>query len=230
MGLEESPHCPFDVMEACRTGDLDTGSGDRGTRFRLPPGRREQGSGTSTHAGHMVGARLVVAVTVYREGSERSVEAAGSGRATTPGWTLEEGQPRHRQRGPGRRLVAVAVAVGREGSKRSVVAAAGVMVVRRRRWIKTGATWEARAEGQVGPMGERRRPRTGNEDEITEAGILAKTAEVARQVSAWHGAGRDWPPRTLRRGRRRQASARPLVGPPNALPVLSAPGWWICLF
>jgi hypothetical protein len=39
MGLEESPHCPFDVMEACRTGDLDTGSGDRGTRFRLPPGR-----------------------------------------------------------------------------------------------------------------------------------------------------------------------------------------------
>ena len=39
MGLEESPHCPFDVVEACRTGDLDTGSGDRGTRFRLPPGR-----------------------------------------------------------------------------------------------------------------------------------------------------------------------------------------------
>ena len=37
--MEESPHCPFDVMEACRTGDLDTGSGDRGTRFRLPPGR-----------------------------------------------------------------------------------------------------------------------------------------------------------------------------------------------
>ena len=33
MGLEESPHCPFDVVEACRTGDLDTGSGDRGTRF-----------------------------------------------------------------------------------------------------------------------------------------------------------------------------------------------------
>ena len=27
MGLEESPHCPFDVREACRTGDLDTGSG-----------------------------------------------------------------------------------------------------------------------------------------------------------------------------------------------------------
>ena len=37
--MEESPHCPFDVVEACRTGDLDTGSGDRGTRFRLPPGR-----------------------------------------------------------------------------------------------------------------------------------------------------------------------------------------------
>ena len=23
---------------------------------------------------------------------------------------------------------------------------------------------------------------------------------------------------------------RPLVGPPKTLPVLSAPGWWICLF
>ena len=31
----------------------------------------------------------------------------------------------------------VAVAVGREGSKRSVVAEAGVMMVQRRRWIKT---------------------------------------------------------------------------------------------
>ena len=44
MGLEESPHCPFDVMEACRTGvDKEwlkmtkwkkqgghTGSGDQG--------------------------------------------------------------------------------------------------------------------------------------------------------------------------------------------------------
>ena len=31
----------------------------------------------------------------------------------------------------------------------------------------------------------------GNEDEITEAEILAKTAEVARHVSTWHGASRD---------------------------------------
>ena len=77
----------------------------------------------------MVGARLVVPVAVGREGSERFVEAAGSGRQTTTGWTLEEGQPRHRQRRPGRRLVAVAAAVEREGSKRSVV------VVLRRRWI-----------------------------------------------------------------------------------------------
>ena len=40
----------------------------------------------------------------------------------------------------GQRLVAVAAAVGRKGSKRLVVAAAGVMVVQRGRWIKTGAT------------------------------------------------------------------------------------------
>ena len=116
-------------------------------------------------------AQLVVPVAMGREGSERSVAAAGSGRTITMGWTLEEGQPRHRQRGPGRRLVAVAVAVGREGSKRSVVAAAGVMVVQRRRWIKTGATWEARAEGQVGPMGERRRLRTGSRCQGHSGGI-----------------------------------------------------------
>ena len=90
----------------------------------------------------------MVPVAVDREDSERSVEAAGSGRVTTPGWTLEEGQPRHRQRGLGRRLVAVAVAVGREGSKRSVVAAAGVMVVQRRRWI--GMKLMMGAESPVG--------------------------------------------------------------------------------
>ena len=64
MGLEESPHCPFDVVEACRTGDLDTGSGDRGTRFRLPPGRSQ----TAT--------LMAVAAAVGREDSKRSVVAA----------------------------------------------------------------------------------------------------------------------------------------------------------
>ena len=38
---------------------------------------------------------------------ERSVEAAGSGGQTTTGWTLEEGQPRHRQRRPGQWWVMV---------------------------------------------------------------------------------------------------------------------------
>ena len=56
MGLEESPHCPFDVVEACRTGDLDTGNGDRGTRFRLPPGLRAIKSatrdGSEQNSGH----------------------------------------------------------------------------------------------------------------------------------------------------------------------------------
>ena len=56
--------------------------------------------------------------------------------------------PRHRQRGPGQRLVAVAAAVGREGSKRSVVVAAGAMVLRRRRWL--GMKLMGGAEGPVG--------------------------------------------------------------------------------
>ena len=90
----------------------------------------------------------MVPVAVGREGSERFVEAAGSGRQTTTGWTLEEGQPRHQQRRPGRRLVAVAAALDREGSKRLVVVAAGVMVVQRRRWI--GMVLMMGAEGPVG--------------------------------------------------------------------------------
>ena len=142
------------VLEALAEGPVAAALGQ--------PSEREQGSGTSTHAGHMVGARLVVAVAVDREGSERSVEAMGSGRTTTmgwaleersveatgsggqttTGWTLEEGQPRHRRRGPEQRLVAVAAAVGREGSrngkerqraKKRPPAAAGVMVVLRKR-------------------------------------------------------------------------------------------------
>ena len=50
---------------------------------------------------------------------------------------------------------------------------------------KTAATGIWRSEWPGTPRG------LGNEDEITEAEILAKTAEVARHVSTWHGAGRD---------------------------------------
>jgi len=80
-----------------------------------------QWSGVSTHAGHMVGARLVVPV-----------------------------------------------AAGREGSERSVVAVVGVAVVQRRIWIGTGATWEVRTKG---PMGERRRLRTGSRCQGHSGGI-----------------------------------------------------------
>ena len=105
-----------------------------------------------------------------------------------------------------------------EVSGRDVVASAKIIAVQRKRWIRR------RWAGQG----------LGNEDAITEAGVLAKTAEVARHLSTWHGAGRDWPPRTLRqeapspppgRGfafaarRRRQAAARPLVGPPQISPL-----------
>jgi hypothetical protein len=81
----------------------------------------------------MVGARLVVPVAVGREGSERSVEAAGSGGQTTTGWTMEEGHPRHRQRRPGQWW-------GMVVQRRLVVAAAEIVAVRRKRWIGTGAT------------------------------------------------------------------------------------------
>ena len=82
--------------------------------------------------GQVVVARLVVPVAVGREGSKRSVVAAGSGRTTTAGWTLEEGQPRHRQRRPGQWWVMVV-------QRRLVVAAAEIVAVRRKRWIRTGA-------------------------------------------------------------------------------------------
>ena len=74
----------------------------------------------------------MVPVAVDREGSERSVEAAGSGRTITTGWTLEEGKPRHRQRRPGQWGVMVV-------QRRLVVAAAEIVAVRRKRWIRTGA-------------------------------------------------------------------------------------------
>ena len=59
--------------------------------------------------GQALVARLVAAVVVGREGSKRSVVAAGSGRTVTTRWTLEGEQPRGRERGPRQRLVAVAV-------------------------------------------------------------------------------------------------------------------------
>ena len=70
--------------------------------------------------------------------------------AGTPGWTLEEGQPRHRERRLGQRLVAVAAAVGRNGSTKLGVAAAGVMVVQRKRWIGMKLMM-----GAKGPAGRR---------------------------------------------------------------------------
>ena len=57
---------------------------------------------------------------------------------------------------------------------------------------------------------------------------LDQEEEMGRTKEVWcqpPGAGVAFAAR-----RRRQAFARPLVGPPNTLPVLSAPGWWICLF
>ena len=68
-----------------------------------------QWSRVLTPAERVVVARLVMPVALGRESSKRSVVAAGSGRTMTTGWIFEGGQPRHRQRGPGRRLMAVAV-------------------------------------------------------------------------------------------------------------------------
>ena len=90
------------------------------------------GAGFWPPVGQVVVARLVVPVAVGREGSKRSVVAAGSGRTTTAGWTLEEGQPRHRQRRPGQWGVMVV-------QRRLVVAAAEIVAVRRKKWNRTGA-------------------------------------------------------------------------------------------
>ena len=68
-------------------------------------------------------------------------------------------------------------------------AAAGVMVVQRRRWIKTGATWEARAEGQVGPLGERRCLRTGMGSRRL---IMAAAKIMAVQRKRWIRTGAAW--------------------------------------
>ena len=145
MGLEESPHCPFGVMEACRTG-------------------------------------------VRRDSHQ-------------PGW-----------------------------KNRSVVAAAGVMVVQRRRWIGMVLMMGAAMNHQsltAGGSGRELRKGIGN------GGVegLGRTLDSIDDIPCGGLSGlQEVASSTAARRRRRQAFARPLVGPPNTLLVLSAPGWWICLY
>ena len=69
----------------------------------------------------------------------------------------------------------------------------------RRAWLDLAPRKHRDRQGPMGPdYDERGRPEwpgaprgLGNEDENTEAAILAKTAEVARLITTWHGAGRD---------------------------------------
>ena len=76
---------------------------------------------------------LTVAVAVGREGSKRSVVAAGSGRMMTTGWTLEGDSPRHRER---RACLA---------QWNKISTPAGQMVVAlRKRWTGVGR-WSLRA-------------------------------------------------------------------------------------
>ena len=86
MGLEESPHCPFDVMEACRTGvrrdyHQPGWESSRPTAWPSPIRDRqddsfEQQEVSGRDGSGWLGARLVVPVAVGREGSKRSVVAA----------------------------------------------------------------------------------------------------------------------------------------------------------
>ena len=48
MGLEEPPHCPFDVMEACRTGLRRDSIDQAGEAAALRPGRRPSATGRTT--------------------------------------------------------------------------------------------------------------------------------------------------------------------------------------
>ena len=106
-----------------------------------------------------------------------------------------------------RAQLVVPVALDREGSKRSVAAAVKVVVVQRKRWVVTGVGGRFEWPNITWAL--------GNHDEDAEEAVLAKTAEVARFTSTWQGAGCGKPLRTPRRRRRRQAAARPLVGPPQ---------------
>ena len=76
MGLEEPPHCPFDVMEACRTG-ARRDPHQPGWKCSRPTAWPSP-SATARTAAQPAGvwARLVVPVAVGREDSKRSVVAA----------------------------------------------------------------------------------------------------------------------------------------------------------
>ena len=85
-------------------------------------------------------------------------------------------------------------------------------------WRWAGRERHGQAEWPGKPRG------LDSEDEMTEAAVLAKAAEVARCASTWHGAIRDLPPRTLCWGLRRRAFARP-SGTTPMLSVRGVPGW-----
>ena len=73
--------------------------------------------------------------------------------------------------------------------------------------------------------------RLGCEDDITEAAILAKAAEVARIITTWQESYRKLSARDDNdKSQSRQAFARPFVGPPQYSLFGASPDGFLCLF
>ena len=99
MGLEESPHCPFDVMEACRTGvDKEWlkmegqqeicgggGGGDGGAAEEMDRDEADDGGGEPCSA------------EMTREMDQDGSGVGGlSGRVYPAGWTTKTRRQKHR--------------------------------------------------------------------------------------------------------------------------------------
>ena len=107
-----------------------------------------------------------------------------------------------------------------EVSGRDVVASAKIIAVQRKRWIRR--RWAGQEMDHqsltAGGSGRELRKRIGNGG-VEGSGRIPNSIGISRLSGLQEVAS----PTAARR--RRQAFARPLVGPPNTLPVLSAPGW-----
>ena len=112
----------------------------------------------------------------------------------------------------------MAAAVDREGSKRSVVAA-GVMVVQRRKWIGMVLMMGAAMNHQsltAGGSGRELRKGIGN-------GGVEGSGRTPDSIGISHLSGLQEVASPTAARRRRQAFARPVVGPPQYSPCFECP-------
>jgi hypothetical protein len=150
-------------------------------------------------------------------GSKRPAVAAGSGRTTSTGWTLKGDPHRHRERGY----------LGREAAPSQ--------------WAASGGPELQQEISGGGGGSDSGAAEEMDRDGADDGGGEPRWAKMTRrQRKSWL----QWEKRRRHQARplgvaspsqredRRQAAARPLVGPPQYSPlsVLSAPGWPSCLF